>query len=77
MHDPEVDFPLSAAKRAAEERLKASGMTYTIVRANYFMEVWLSPALGFDYPNARARIYVNLPRIDFKNCQYRRDIAAV
>lgn len=55
--DPELDCPLAAAKRTAEERLKASGMTYTIVRCNFFMEVWLSPALGFDYPNAKARIY--------------------
>jgi uncharacterized protein YbjT (DUF2867 family) len=34
-----------------------SGLDYTILAANYFMEVWLSPALGFDYVNAKARIY--------------------
>ena len=31
-------------------------MNYTVIQASYFMEVWLSPALGFDYPNATARI---------------------
>lgn len=49
--------PVTAAKRAAEERLRESGMRYTILRPAAFMEVWLSPALGFDYPNARATIY--------------------
>src|SRR5262249_22377805 len=29
----------------------------TVLAANYFMEVWLGPALGFDYPNARATVY--------------------
>ena len=54
---PDLQYPLDDAKRAVEERLKASGMTYTILQAGYFMEVWLSPAVGFDYPNAQARIY--------------------
>ena len=53
----EVDFPLQAAKRAVEERLRSSGMTYTILRPTFFTEVWLSPALGFDPPNAKAQIY--------------------
>jgi uncharacterized protein YbjT (DUF2867 family) len=51
------DFPLQAAKRAVEEHLRASGMTYTILRPTFFTEVWLSPALGFDAPNAKAQIY--------------------
>jgi uncharacterized protein YbjT (DUF2867 family) len=53
----EVDFPLQSAKRAVEEHLRASGMTYTILRPTFFTEVWLSPALGFDAPNAKAQIY--------------------
>ena len=53
----EVDFPLQSAKRAVEERLRRSGMTYTILRPTFYTEVWLSPALGFDAPNARAQIY--------------------
>jgi len=52
-----MDFPLQSAKRAVEERLRASGMTYTILRPTFFTEVWLSPALGFDAPNAKAQIY--------------------
>ena len=56
---PEVDveFPLQAAKRKVEEHLKASGLTYTILQPAFFMEIWLSPALGFDVANARAQIY--------------------
>lgn len=49
--------PLSAAKREVELRLASSGLNYTVLLANYFMEVWLSPALGFEYANARARVY--------------------
>lgn len=48
---------LHEAKAAAEKRLIASGMRYTILRASIFMEVWLSPHLGFDYANAKATIY--------------------
>ena len=51
------DFPLQSAKRAVEAGLRASGMTYTILRPTFFTEVWWSPALGFDSPNAKAQIY--------------------
>jgi len=51
------EFPLRNAKRAVEQRLMDSGLTYTILRPSYFMEVWLSPAVGFDYPNAKAQVY--------------------
>lgn len=56
---PDIPFasPLSTAKREVEEKLATSGMVYTILQANYFMEVWLSPMLGFDYVNGRATIY--------------------
>jgi uncharacterized protein YbjT (DUF2867 family) len=53
--DPQVPFPLSAAKREVERALAA--MNHTIIQAGYLMEVWLSPALGFDYANGRVRIY--------------------
>ncbi len=53
----EAESPLQSAKRAVEERLRASGLLYTILKASYFMEVWLSPALGFDIANAKATIY--------------------
>ena len=48
---------LTVAKRTVEKALKESGMTYTILRPSCFMEIWLSPAVGFDYPNAKATIY--------------------
>jgi NADH dehydrogenase len=32
-------------------------MTYTILRPSFFIEVWLSPALGFDVEHATARIF--------------------
>ena len=51
------EFPLRNAKRAVEQRLKDSGLTYTILRPSYFMEVWLNPAVGFDAANATAKIY--------------------
>ncbi len=50
-------FPLQNAKRKAEKHLAESGLNYTVLQPTYFMEVWLSPALGFDYPNANATIY--------------------
>jgi len=54
---PDLDCPLRNAKRAVERHLKDSGLTYTILRPSYFMEVWLSPAVGFDAANAKAQIY--------------------
>ena len=53
----DLDSPLRNAKRAAEQHLKESGLNYTILRPSCFMEVWLGPAVGFDYPNAKATIY--------------------
>jgi len=51
------DSPLIAAKKQVEKRLMASGMTYTVLQPTFFMDVWLSPAIGFDFPNAKATIY--------------------
>jgi uncharacterized protein YbjT (DUF2867 family) len=50
------DCPLRNAKRAVEQRLRESGLNYTILRPSYFMELWLGPA-RFDVANARAQIY--------------------
>lgn len=52
-----ASFPLQDAKRAVEDRLRGNGLTYTILQPTFFMEVWLSPAVGFDYPNRKATIY--------------------
>jgi uncharacterized protein YbjT (DUF2867 family) len=54
---PDIDYPLQAAKRATAERLKKSGISWTIIEASMFMEVWLGPHLGFDAKNAHARIF--------------------
>jgi uncharacterized protein YbjT (DUF2867 family) len=53
----ETSFPLQDAKRAVEARLRDSGLLYTILRPSYFTEVWLSPAVGFDYANCKAAVY--------------------
>lgn len=52
-----ASFPLQDAKRVVEERLRESGLSYTILQPTYFSEAWLSPAVGFDYPNHKAVIY--------------------
>jgi uncharacterized protein YbjT (DUF2867 family) len=53
----EDDFPLHDAKRAVEQRLRDGRTKYTIVRPSFFMEVWLSPMLGFDPAGGKVRIY--------------------
>jgi len=53
----DIDFPLQTAKRAVEDRLRRGRMAYTILQPTFFMEVWLSPALGFDPAHGTARIY--------------------
>lgn len=51
------DFPLQTAKERVEEKLRASGLSYSFIKPSFFIEGWLSPALGFDFPNAKATIY--------------------
>src|SRR3989454_11899353 len=53
----EVECPLRTAKRSVERHLQQSGLTYTILRPSVFMEVWLSPALGFDFTKGAARVF--------------------
>lgn len=52
-----ADFPLGEYKRAAEKRLEASRLDYTILLPSYFPETWLSPAVGFDVASGKVRIY--------------------
>jgi uncharacterized protein YbjT (DUF2867 family) len=52
-----IDSPLETAKRDCENRLLKSRMQAVILRPSYFMESWLSPALGFDVLNGSVRIY--------------------
>jgi len=56
-HDPAVSFPLGEAKIAVEKHLASSGLEYTVLQANWFMEIWLSPAFGFDHENCKAAVF--------------------
>jgi len=53
----QANFPLGAAKRAAERRLESSPMDYTILLPSYFAETWFSPAVGFDVAGGVIRVY--------------------
>jgi len=55
LNDPDVQYPLTQAKRSVERAI--ADLDFTSIQASFFMEVWLSPALGFDYIHGRARIY--------------------
>jgi uncharacterized protein YbjT (DUF2867 family) len=55
--NPVHESPLTRAKAQAERALADSGMGYTILACNYFMEIWLSPALGFDYAQRKVVIF--------------------
>jgi NADH dehydrogenase len=51
-------FPLQDAKRAVEQALTRAALPrYSILRSSFFTEVWLGPAVGFDFMNARARLF--------------------
>jgi uncharacterized protein YbjT (DUF2867 family) len=50
-----ISYPLADAKAHVERAI--TDLNFTTIQASWFMEVWLSPALGFDYLNASARIY--------------------
>jgi len=51
------DIPLEQAKRQVEKKIQESGMNYTILQPLYFMEVWLSPAVGFNYPGKEVQVF--------------------
>ncbi len=53
--DPTVRYPLVEAKRAVERAIR--DLDFTSIQASWFMEVWLSPALGFDFVHSKARLY--------------------
>lgn len=55
---PESDtaFPLQDAKRTVEARLRQGSMAHVILQPTCFMEIWLSPALGFDPVNSRVLV---------------------
>lgn len=49
--------PLSRSKRGVEQRLREGDIPYTILRPSAFMEIWLSPLVGFDVPAGQLTIY--------------------
>ncbi|HEX9161182.1 MAG TPA: SDR family oxidoreductase [Thermoanaerobaculia bacterium] len=53
----EVETNLHRAKRTVEAKLRESGVAYAILRPSFFMEVWLSPMLGFDPGNRKVQIF--------------------
>jgi uncharacterized protein YbjT (DUF2867 family) len=53
----DVDCALKTAKRTVEQAVQESGLTYTILRPSSFMEVWLSPIVGFDAANGNVTVY--------------------
>jgi NADH dehydrogenase len=53
----ETGSALTTAKRSVEQHLQGSGMTYTILRPSFFMELWLSPFLGFDLAGGKVQIF--------------------
>lgn len=50
-----ISVPLAEAKAHVESAIV--DMNFTTILASWFMDVWLSPHLGFDYANATARVY--------------------
>jgi NADH dehydrogenase len=52
-----VEFPLQTAKRLVEQRVRESGLEFTILRPVHFMEIWLGPRLGFDPLSGQAQVF--------------------
>lgn len=53
----EFTSPLELAKRRIEARLAASPLESVVVRVPFIMEVWLSPAAGFDVTSGQVRLF--------------------
>jgi uncharacterized protein YbjT (DUF2867 family) len=53
--DAAIQYPLTRAKRSVERAM--ADLNFTTIQASWFMEVWLSPALGFDYVQGKVRLY--------------------
>ncbi len=53
----DIPSPLVQAKRTIEGMLMASRLDWTILRPSYFMEVWLTPAVGFDAEHGKATLF--------------------
>ncbi|HKR08922.1 MAG TPA: SDR family oxidoreductase [Gemmatimonadaceae bacterium] len=51
------DNPLTRAKQAVEDHLKASELDYTILHPTFFCESWLGPMLFADPQTGTAKVY--------------------
>jgi uncharacterized protein YbjT (DUF2867 family) len=51
--------PFLQYKREVESAVRASGMEWVVLRPTAFMDVWLSPAMGWDLDRGRARVFGN------------------
>jgi uncharacterized protein YbjT (DUF2867 family) len=49
--------PFLRYKREVERAVRASGMEWVILQPTAFMDVWLSPLMGWDLQNGRARVF--------------------
>lgn len=43
---PDHPMPLLSAKGQTEQRLRASGMTWTVLQPNFYMDLWIPPVVG-------------------------------
>lgn len=57
INNPKINTPFSEAKLHVEKYLENSGMDYTVLRCNMFLETWFSPKAGFDALQNSVRIY--------------------
>jgi uncharacterized protein YbjT (DUF2867 family) len=53
----QLEFPLQTAKRAAEQRLRQSGLGFTVLQPVHFFETWFSEVTGFDWRRRSARLF--------------------
>jgi len=53
----DVEFPLQTAKRLVEQRIRESGLEFTILRPVHFMEIWLSARGGFDPVGGQVQVF--------------------
>jgi uncharacterized protein YbjT (DUF2867 family) len=49
--------PLILHKRATERLVKASGLDNVILQPSFFMDIWFSPALGWDLKAGKAQVF--------------------
>ena len=49
--------PLIFQKRATERLLGSSGLDHVILQPSFFMDVWFSPALGWDLAAGKAQVF--------------------